>query len=380
MFKNIPFDRVVWLTSSFLIITLVLALTAVPAYLMNFSAGAFTWWLFAFYIFATGFSITLGYHRLFAHLTFQAKAPVKWFVLLFGAAAWENSVLDWCSDHRRHHKYVDHDDDDPYSISRGFWYAHMGWLMFKLRPEPPQDNVADLQKDPAVMWQHKWVHVIALVIGLILPAVLCGFYYGSWIAALGGFLIVGILRVVIVQHSTFLINSACHYFGTQPYSSKHSSRNSCWIAFLTFGEGYHNYHHEFQHDYRNGVKAWQWDPTKWIIWTLSKIGLTSNLRRVSESKIILAELTEARRQIAGGLEFCNRPDFTEAAKLRLNHSIESLKLAQERLATHYYQIQKGIVDKVDFSKAKVKEWRAEIHNALAELDRVLQFEMVGKAI
>jgi HAD superfamily hydrolase (TIGR01509 family) len=97
-----------------------------------------------------------------------------------------------------------------------------------------------------------------------------------WQGALGGFLIAGVLRVVVVQHSTFFINSLCHTIGKRPYSTKHSARDSIVMAFATFGEGYHNYHHEFQHDYRNGVKPWQWDPTKWTIWTLSKLGLASN--------------------------------------------------------------------------------------------------------
>ena len=380
MFKNIPFDRVNWITSVFLTVTLLLAVTAVPVYLMSVSVGAFTWCLFAFYIFATGFSITLGYHRLFSHIAFKAKAPIKWFVALFGAAAWENSIIDWCSDHRNHHKFVDHEDDDPYSITRGFWWAHMGWLMFKLKPEPPMDNVVDLEKDPICAWQHKYVHLVALVVGLILPAALCGLVYGSWMAALGGFLLVGILRTVIVQHSTFLINSACHYFGGQPYSSKHSSRDSWWIALLTFGEGYHNYHHEFQHDYRNGVKAWQFDPTKWIIWTLSCFGLTTGLRRVNESKILLAELTEAQRKIASGLEMCEHADFAVAAKQRISASIEALQQTQERLAERYYQLQKNAADKVEVSKAKIREWRNEIQEAMQELEAVTQFDLAGKAI
>ena len=92
-----------------------------------------------------------------------------------------------------------------------------------------------------------------------------GFLWGSWVSASGAFLIAGVARVVVLQHCTFCINSLCHYLGTRPYSSRCSARDSWFMALLTFGEGYHNYHHEFQHDYRNGVKPWQWDPTKWLI-------------------------------------------------------------------------------------------------------------------
>src|SRR5690606_2568163 len=115
-------------------------------------------------------------HRLFSHLSFKAKWPVRLFTLLFGAASFENSARDWASDHRRHHKHCDH-EDDPYDITKGFWHAHMGWLMFKLKPEPPIDNVKDLERDPLVMWQAKYVHLLAVLMGLVLPALIAGLYY-----------------------------------------------------------------------------------------------------------------------------------------------------------------------------------------------------------
>ena len=136
MFKNIPFARVEWVTSSFLIITAILTFTAVPAYFYYFGWDWFLFAVFMFYYPATGMSITVGYHRLFSHKAFKASWPVKLFVLLFGAAAFENSALWWSSEHRKHHKHVD-TDDDPYDISKGFFWAHMGWLMFKLKPATP---------------------------------------------------------------------------------------------------------------------------------------------------------------------------------------------------------------------------------------------------
>lgn len=380
MFKNIPFARVEWITSVFLIGTLLIAFTGVPAYLLlGGTTGAFMWALFLFYTFATGISITLGYHRLFSHLSFKAKGPVKLFVALFGAAAWENSIINWCSDHRRHHKHVDH-EDDPYNINNGFWWAHMGWLMFKLKPEPPIDNVKDLQRDPLIVWQDKWVHVLALFMGFILPTAICGLYYGTWEAALGGFLIVGVLRTVVVQHATFFINSACHYIGSQPYSSSHSARDSWLMAIFTFGEGYHNFHHEFQHDYRNGVKPWQIDPTKWLIWLLSKVGMTSELRTVSEAKILLAELKQARLKIQQGIDYYDRDSLTESARLRLQSSLDALRHAQEELGTHYYQVQKALADRVEFSRGRIEVWRRNIEQALRQLDDFLAIEQQTRAI
>ena len=276
MIFRLPAHRINWTTSSFLMGTLALTLTAVPLYLWHFGLDWFQVGLFLALLIASGFSITLGYHRLFSHITFRAALPVRLFTTIFGAAAFENSVLMWASEHRNHHKHVDH-DDDPYSISKGFFHAHIGWLIFKLNPEGPYDNVADLEKDGLLRWQNRHIQTIAVAVGFVLPALL-GAAWNGWAGALGGFLLAGVARVVVLQHCTFLINSACHVFGDQPYSKKCSARDSFLMALFTFGEGYHNYHHEFQHDYRNGVKPWQFDPTKWLIWTLSKIGLAKNLR------------------------------------------------------------------------------------------------------
>jgi len=132
------------------------------------------------------------------------------------------------------------------------------------------------------------VHSIAVFVSFVLPATL-GYFWNSWEGALGAFLIAGVARIVVLQHCTFLINSACHTMGRQPYSTKCSARDSWFLALFTFGEGYHNYHHEFQHDYRNGVKPWQLDPTKWIIWTLAKLKLVRGLRRVCVDKVQAAE-------------------------------------------------------------------------------------------
>jgi len=286
---RIPIDRINWTTSSFLMGTLVLTLTAVPLYLWYFGVDWFQVAVLAVLMTATGFSITLGYHRLFSHMTFRARLPVRLFTLIFGAAAFENSVLMWASDHRRHYKQVDH-DEDPYDITKGFFHAHIGWMLFKLWPQPPLDNVADLKKDPLVVWQDRHIHRLAVMVSFILPT-LAGFLWDGWVGALGGFLIGGVAKVVMLQHCTFLINSACHTLGRQPYSTRCSARDSLFMALFTFGEGYHNYHHEFQHDYRNGVKPWQWDPTKWMIWILSKLRLTSGLRRVPQDTI---ESTQAR--------------------------------------------------------------------------------------
>jgi len=329
MFSRIPFDKVNWPTSLFLIGTLFLSLTAVPAYIWYFGIDWFQIVLFFVMLCACGFSITLGYHRLFSHLSFQAHWTVRLFTLIFGAGAFENSALMWACEHRQHHKHVDH-DDDPYSISKGLFHAHIGWLMFKLNPPPPYDNVLDLQKDPLVMWQHRYIHWIGTTVAFILPTVI-GYLWDGWVCALGAFLIAGVARVVFLQHCTFCINSLCHYIGERPYSSRCSARDSWIMALVTFGEGYHNYHHEFQHDYRNGVKPWQFDPTKWLIWTLSKVGLAKKLRRVPAEKILMAELAETQRNLEAKLA---TPGLTETAYIYLSDAYQRLQTAAQRWAEH----------------------------------------------
>lgn len=363
---RIPFDRVNWITSSFLIGTALTALIGLPWYLVLHGINAFQLGMALFYLVATMMSITLGYHRLFSHLSFKAKMPVRLFTLVFGACAFENSCLDWASDHRRHHKHVDH-DGDPYDISKGFMWAHIGWLMFKLNPEPPMDNVNDLRKDGLVMWQHRYVHWIGLVVGIIVPSLL-GAAHAHWtggsvaVGALGGFLIAGVARIVVAQHCTFFINSLCHTIGRQPYSSGHSARDSALMAFLTFGEGYHNYHHEFQHDYRNGVKPWQWDPTKWTIWLLSKLGLVEGLRRVPDSKILLAEMREARlcaeRRLAA----------LHGRQGEVQHGLyEACNEMFDRLVVNYHELEKAVAERVQVSRHALREWQEETRELMRQL-------------
>jgi stearoyl-CoA desaturase (delta-9 desaturase) len=373
---RIPSDRINWTNSSFLIGTTIVTLTGVPYYLWHYGVDAFQVAMFFLFFIATGLSITLGYHRLFSHMAFQASWPVRLVTLIFGAAAFENCALAWVSDHRRHHKHVDH-DEDPYDISKGFFHAHIGWILFKVNPEPPWDNVADLRKDPLVMWQDRFYVPIAVVTSFVVPALL-GYWQGGAIGALGGFLLAGVARVVAVQHMTFFINSLCHTVGNQPYSNKCSARDSWFMAIFTFGEGYHNYHHEFQHDYRNGVKWWQWDPTKWTIWTLEKIRLVRGLRRVPEDKILLAQLADARRRLG---EHIACPKVSANARLHSLLQAKDAKLHEigERWAALKVQYAgKAVAMKTEYAekRAEYAERAAhqieELKEALSEMRRELQ--------
>jgi stearoyl-CoA desaturase (Delta-9 desaturase) len=346
--------------SIFLIGTFATTCTAVPLYIWHYGIDLFQIFLFFFFFTSSAISITLGYHRLFSHLTFKANPLVKLYTLLFGAAAFEGSALAWSADHRRHHKFVDH-DDDPYDISRGLFHAHIGWLLFRRSPDTPLTWVRDLQQDKLAWWQHQFYVPVAVLMGFGLPA-LIGLMWGGPVAALGGFLIAGFARIVCVHHTTFCINSLCHWIGDRPYSSKCSARDSLLMALFTFGEGYHNFHHEFQHDYRNGVKPWQFDPTKWTIWLLSKIGLTSNLRTVPEEKILKAQIDEQEIILQKSLQNRATPltdqiqSMLDAARTQMNESL----LVWEGLLIQY---RAALAGKSELSRKELAELRRQVNAA-----------------
>jgi stearoyl-CoA desaturase (Delta-9 desaturase) len=262
-------------------------------------AGIGVWWavvhfnpwtlvLGAVWLVFCSMGITAGYHRLFAHCTYQPATWVRLTALLLGAASVQNSALHWVSNHRIHHSKVDR-DEDPYNIKRGFIWAHIGWVLYK-DPGHELSRVRDLTADRLVMWQHRNYVVLAIGVGGLLPMGL-GALWGD---ALGGLLIAGFLRLVLQYHATFATNSLAHSLGSRPYDRSTSARDSFVTALFTFGEGYHNFHHRFQNDYRNGVRAWQFDPTKWLIFGLSCVGAARNLRRVGQEKIARArELASA---------------------------------------------------------------------------------------
>ena len=367
--SRIPFHRINWPTSLFLAITLLISVTALPIYLWHFGLDWFQVALLLVTFAASSMSITLGYHRLFSHMAFKAKWPVKLGVLVFGASAFEGSALEWCTDHRRHHKFVVH-DDDPYDITKGFFHAHKGWLLFKLRPIPPMDNVPDLLADRMVMFQHRHFPLIGAIVNLVcVPAI--GWLWGGWQSALGALLIGSVLRVVLVEHSTFCINSFCHMIGSRPYSTRCSARNSWIMAIFTFGEGYHNYHHEFQHDYRNGVKPWQFDPTKWAIWTMSKIGLTSGLRRVPDEKIQLAEIAEQQKQLDAVM--AARPaNRCETTRRLLDAAQEQLHQAAQTWEQRKAEYMRATEKKIEASKEKIAQLNRDFEEAAANLRRAIQ--------
>ncbi len=277
-----------WLAAIVLTATFFAAVTVIPVYAFFFDFSTAAWLSFIVLLTCNGMSITGGYHRLWAHRAYEAHWSVKIFFMLFGGMAIQNSILIWASSHRTHHRHVDEVDGDPYSINRGFWFAHIGWMLRNYETGKPNfSNANDLLNDKIVMFQHNYYVPIVLLMNLGLPIAL-GLALGDfW----GVFLMGGLLRLVVSHHVTFFINSLCHMWGTRPYTDENTARDNPVLAMLTWGEGYHNYHHIFQYDFRNGVKWYQFDPTKWLILSLSWLGLARNLKRCSGFAIQKAQLT-----------------------------------------------------------------------------------------
>jgi stearoyl-CoA desaturase (delta-9 desaturase) len=242
---------------------------------------------------AVGISICAGYHRFFSHKSYEAHPVVQVFYALFGAMAAQNSILWWSASHRVHHKYVDR-DWDPYNIRRGFWWAHIVWIFYRNEERADSfENSPDLLKNPIVMWQHRWHHVILILGGFGLPT-LIGAAFGD---PLAGLLWGGFLRVAIIHHTTFFVNSLAHSLGEPSYNSEVSARDNWFVALMTLGEGYHSFHHRFPADFRNGIMWYHWDPAKWFIRGLRAVGLAEELRSTPPPQIEQARLRAAIRLV-----------------------------------------------------------------------------------
>lgn len=325
----------IWLNVMIFSLTAIVAVVGVPVYgWLNGYGWEHLLWFLITYSFCN-LSITAGYHRLWSHKAYQANTWVRAIFAIGGAFALQNSALHWSSDHRPHHKFVDNNDKDPYSAKRGFWYSHIGWMLRNYNQDNYNDysNCRDLQKDKVVMWQHKYYVPLAIATNVGIPLLL-GVVYQDIIGML---LVVGVLRLVLSHHSTFFINSLAHIWGSQPYTTKNTARDNGILAVFTFGEGYHNFHHIFEGDYRNGVRWWQYDPTKWLIKSLSWCGLASHLRVTPKFRIekarALAKLNQAKDKLQ------ERPNC--------QFIISRLQTEYDQLVSNmsdYYEMQKQLLE------------------------------------
>jgi stearoyl-CoA desaturase (delta-9 desaturase) len=258
------------------------------------TAGALLWgWGFSWvhlglllggYI-LTALGITVGYHRLFTHRSFETNAVVQFLLGAFGSMAVQGPLLKWVAIHRRHHQLSD-THDDPHSplhqgegflgLVRGFWFAHLGWIF---KPDPPNLSryVKDLRQS-ALLRQVSLLFPVWVALGLLIPALLGGLLTGTWSGALLGLVWGGLARIFLVHHVTWSVNSVCHLWGRRPFPSADHSRNNLLFGVLALGEGWHNNHHAFPTSARHGLRWWQVDASYWFIRALSWLGLAWKVR------------------------------------------------------------------------------------------------------
>ncbi|KAI0089479.1 delta 9-fatty acid desaturase [Irpex rosettiformis] len=270
---------------SFIVLTLTPSLALYGALTVKLQWQTAVWSVI--YYFITGLGITAGYHRLWAHRSYNASLPLQYFLAMAGTGAVEGSIKWWSRGHRAHHRYTD-TELDPYNAHRGFFWSHMGWMLLKPRHKIGVADVSDLSKNPVVRWQHRWYIYLIIGFGLVLPMLVAGLGWGDWA---GGFFYAGAARLTFVHHSTFCVNSLAHWLGETPFDDKHTPRDHFITALATIGEGYHNFHHQFPMDYRNAIKWYQYDPTKWFITVCSWFGLASHLKVFPDNEVKKGQLT-----------------------------------------------------------------------------------------
>jgi stearoyl-CoA desaturase (delta-9 desaturase) len=349
-------------------LTSLAALTLVPWYGLTHGYATASWILCGAFLLANELSITAGYHRLWAHRAYEAHPILKVIYLIFGGMALQNSALIWCSGHRRHHLNVDDNELDPYSAGRGFWFSHIGWML-RDYPSGANDfsNIPDLRREKLLVLQHRFYVPLVLVTNFGFPLA-AGYLVGDvW----GTLLLAGVLRLVLSHHFTFFINSLAHMWGSRPYTEDNTARDNAVLAFLTQGEGYHNFHHNFAHDYRNGVRWWQWDPTKWLIATLQWVGLTRRLKRTPAFQIqralLAMQFTRAQARLAQLPQASRLPAQIEQLRQRIAQEYDAFVAAVgdwTRLKEQWLE---------DKKRAVIEHWeQASFQRRLREIEQRLK--------
>lgn len=219
-----------------------------------------------------GLGITLGFHRLVTHRSFQTPKWLEYFLVFCGTLSCQGGVIDWVGLHRIHHQYSDL-DKDPHDSNQGFWWSHMGWMLRKVRNNYDIPRYTkDIVDDPFYQFCDKYLVLIQIALGLLLYSL------GGWPFVIWGVFV----RLVAVFHCTWFVNSASHMFGYQTYESQDQSKNCWWVALLTYGEGWHNNHHAFQYSARHGLQWWEIDLTWMTIWLLQTLGLATKVKLADE--------------------------------------------------------------------------------------------------
>ncbi len=216
-----------------------------------------------------GLGITLGWHRMLTHRSFQTPKFVEYFLAFCGALACQGGIIDWVGLHRLHHTHSDQNAIDPHNAQNGFWWSHIGWMLYK---GPAHAEIArctkDISSDPFYQFLQKYFLPMQIVFGVLLYLA-AGWSFVVWVI---------FARLILVYHCTWFVNSATHKFGYRTYETKDSSTNCWWVAVLTYGEGWHNNHHAYQYSARHGMKWWEFDFTWVTIQVMEALGLASKVK------------------------------------------------------------------------------------------------------
>ena len=223
------------------------------------------WWI------TGGLGVTLGFHRLLTHQSFSAPRWVVRFLTLCGALAVQGGPIAWVAGHRLHHAHSDR-EKDPHNSSKGFWWAHIGWIFYRdpglVQFEDYKHYAKDLVADPFILFLDRYYVHLQFALGLIL------LFLGGWSFVIWGTFV----RLVLGWHCTWLVNSAAHMFGYQSYDSRDQSRNCWWVALLSFGEGWHNNHHAFPRSARHGLRWWEFDSSYLVLRLMKAAGIAWDVR------------------------------------------------------------------------------------------------------
>ena len=312
-------------------------------------------------VFVSGIAITAGYHRLYSHSSYKTNSVIEAIFLFFASVATQGSALRWANDHRLHHAFVD-TDKDPYSVKKGLLHAHILWMFYRTAPIDPK-VISDLARNKMLRFQDKH-YVFCMLASNTITFLIVGWFFGDY---LGAFIFAWWVRLFVLHHTTWCINSLAHYYGSQFYSQEHSAVDNYLISLLTYGEGYHNYHHTFAQDYRNGIRWYHFDPAKWLIWTFWKLGLAYDLKKVNNYRIVRQLLLGHRDHILEKIKesFSSQKDLL-AQKVTDICDHLSNKLAQKQTLLEEYRKskQKGLLHEIKTIKKGLKndwkQWRETV--------------------
>ncbi|XP_033753922.1 stearoyl-CoA desaturase 5-like [Pecten maximus] len=286
-----PPMKIVWRN---VVIFVILHLAALYAVTLIPGSQPLTWAWSVVYYFLAAVGVTAGAHRLWSHRSYKAKTPLRVLLAFFQSAALQNDIFDWVRDHRVHHKFSE-TDADPHNATRGFFFSHIGWLLVKKHPKViakgKQISLKDLYDDPVVMIQKRFYKPSVLLMCFIVPTIVPWYFWGETLW--NSFYLASILRYTLVLNATWLVNSAAHMWGSKPYDKTISPSNNIAVVLSAAGEGFHNYHHVFPHDYATSEYGIRYNFTTMFIDFMACLGL------VSDRKVISPKTVQMRKERTG---------------------------------------------------------------------------------